>query len=309
MPARPSAAAASAGATPASVTANVGVRSAEPGQVRDPPHAQPRDLAEPGQHPAGERPLVCRDRPHRGHELAPRLTGFRIVRALAVRPPELPEVVDRRERPGVRLEGGRPGLIPIVGRAHLVGGQTVQHGGFPVERPEVRPEPFVDGADQEVGVDGAHVDGAVRGEMHRVDVRERAGRVGSLDDLGDRVDRAQGVRGVAERDQSRPIPEGGLERVEVQGPVLRVDVDRPHHESAVRGDRPPGRDVRLVVERGDHDLVAGVEGGGDGPADVERQGGHVVAELDLAWVAGAEEGRDCGMGGLGHAVARPAGDE
>ena len=50
---------------------------------------------------------------------------------------------------------------------------------------------------------------------------------------------------------------------------------------ASRGGGDPGPPVGLVVQARDHDLVAGPEHAGDRAREGERQGGHVLAELDL----------------------------
>ena len=81
-----------------------------------------------------------------------------------------------------------------------------------------------------------------------------------------------------------------------------VDVDGLDGHAAVGRHRPPGRDVRLVVEAGHDDLVAGLERRPDRPADVERQRRHVGAELDLVRRGGTEEVGDRGVGLGGHRV-------
>ena len=89
---------------------------------------------------------------------------------------------------------------------------------------------------------------------------------------------------------------GLLELVQFQGAVFHVEVDPGHLAATVLGNQQPGRDIGIVVEAGEDDLVARVEGVRQGPADVQGQGGHVVAEDDLLGAGGVQE---VGHGAMG----------
>ena len=104
--------------------------------------------------------------------------------------------------------------------------------------------------------------------------------------VGDRADR---VRGEREGDDARSVGELPLEVVEVEAAVL-VDVDEPHDEALVVRELEPRRDVGVVVEARDEDLVARLElaPGRAREREVERR--HVRAEDDLLF-ARAEEAR------------------
>ena len=187
--------------------------------------------------------------------------------------------------------------------------QAVEYLGLAIQRAEVRPEPLVGAAHQEVGVEGADIDRAVRRVGDRIDVGQGADLVGARDDVADRVDRPDRVAGETDGDQLRMAVQLALEVLEVEGQVVLADVDLAHGHPAVGGHRLPGADVGLVVEGRDHDLVARLERRADAPTDVQGQRRHVVAELDLL---GARRAKEVGHGRvclLGHRVAELARDE
>ena len=208
---------------------------------------------------AHELPLVVDDGGHPGDELAPALAGVAGARRagdVAVRAPDVAQVVGRRERARDPLVRRRAGLESVVGGADLERRQRIEDVGLAVQRAEVRPEPLVGAAGQEVGVERLDVDRAVRRVRDGVDVGQRPDLVGAGDDLGDRVDRADRVARVADGDELRPRRELRLEVLEVERDVVRPDVDLLDGHAAVGGHRLPGRDVGLVVEGRDDDLVA-----------------------------------------------------
>ena len=128
------------------------------------------------------------------------------------RRPTVGDVLDRRERPGDPLVVERPGLEPVVG-GHAACRSAARRGRSraAVEHADVRPEELVDRAGEEVRADGLDVDRQVGRGVDRVDVGQRAGLVGAPHELGDRVDRADGVGRPAERDELRPLVEDRVE--------------------------------------------------------------------------------------------------
>ncbi len=97
------------------------------------------------------------------------------------------------------------------------------------------------------------------------------------------------VGGVADRHQCGVLGERRLQIGQVEGAVFEVDVDPAHPAAAVLGDAQPGGDVAVVVEAGDDQGVAGVEGEGEGAGEGEGEGGHVGAKDDLFRAGGVEE--------------------
>ena len=81
-----------------------------------------------------------------------------------------------------------------------------------------------------------HVDRAVRREGDRIDIGQAPTSCARATISLDRVDRADRVAGVADRDQLRPRPELRLEVLEIERDVVRVDVDRAGRSR--RGRRP-----------------------------------------------------------------------
>ena len=83
------------------------------------------------------------------------------------------------------------------------------------------------------------------------------------------------------RDDLRLLRDLRLEIVVVESAVLLAQVGIAHDEVEVVGELEPGRDVRVVVEAGDDDLVAGSELATQGPREREVERRHVLAEADL----------------------------
>ena len=187
------------------------------------------------------------------------------------------------------FEVGRAGLVPVVRGTDLVRGQRIQQVALAVQHPGVRPEELVRGAHHEIRIDRVHVHRSVRREMHGIDVRERADPVRPEDDVRDPGDRPDRVRSPAERDELRLRPEGVVQGGEVQRGVVGPDVDGLDRQPPILRHQQPWIDVGLVVEGRDDDLVAGRQRRADRPAEVERQRGHVGAELDRLGIGGAEQ--------------------
>src|SRR5688500_14422144 len=82
-------------------------------------------------------------------------------------------------------------------------------------------------------------------------------------DLTHRIDGAQRVRNVAERDDTRPMSQHRSQSVEIDSPVTCQLADA---ETRAALDRQllPGDEVRVMLERGDHYVVAGQIGRASG---------------------------------------------
>ena len=112
---------------------------------------------------------------------------------------------------------------------------------------------------EEVAAERLHVDRAVRRRLRRVDDHDRALLVRPGREALDRVDRAERVRDEPGRDDlDRALARELVERVELE---LAGVVDRDVAEARARlaRDELPGDEVRVVLELGDHDGVAGAE--------------------------------------------------
>jgi hypothetical protein len=206
--------------------------------------------------------------------------------------------------PAIDSNGAR---FEAVGRGpDLEGRQCVERRGLAVQRAEVRPEPFVRAADQEVGVQCLDIDRRVRRVGDGIDIGQCPDLMRPRDDLADRVDRPDSVARIADGDELRPRGQLRLEVLEIERHVVLADIHLADGETAVGGHALPGADVRLVVERRDDDLVAGPQRGADAPPDMERERRHVVAELDLVRAGGSEEVGDSRVRFLGHRVGRLA---
>ncbi len=175
--------------------------------------------------------------------------------------------------------------------ADAVGGQRPRQLAADGRDPQMWPEILVGGGQKHIGIDRRAVDAAVRSEMDAVDPHQSAGLVrgrGQARGIGDRAER---VRRERERDDPRTLADQRYDRIHLQGSLARIKRRRPHGETAVGSDEQPRRDVRIVVELGDDDLVALLERPGDGVGEQEVDRGRVGAEHDLLRAATEEVGR------------------
>ena len=137
----------------------------------------------------------------------------------------------------------------------LYGRQRSSSSRAPVGEPEVRAEELVRRADQHVHAERGDVDRPVRRVVDGVRPGERARLVRELGDAPRVDERADRVRRERERDDARPLRELRLQVVEVERRVV-AQVGEPDDQLEVVRELQPGRDVRVVVEPRDEDLVA-----------------------------------------------------
>src|SRR5258706_2389607 len=128
----------------------------------------------------------------------------------------------------------------------------------------------------------------VRPRVTRIDVAPGANGSGPRRDLRHRIDRADRIRGPAERDQPRPRREHAVEILHAQRAILEARLPVTDGQASVCSDFQPRVHVGLVVEAGHHDLVARLERRADRAGDMERQGRHVRAEGDLVAIDAQE---------------------
>ncbi len=211
-------------------------------------------------------------------------------------PPRLAQVVDRGGGARHRLVRLRARLEAVAGRvllrrADAVRRQRLGQVGADRRDAEVRAEELVGRAERHVEAGLARAEPPVRREMHAVRPRERAHPVRRGGDASRVRDRADRVRGERERHHARPLAHQLLERVQVERHVLHPKRRGAHHEPVVLGHEQPGRDVRVVVERGHDDLVARLERPRDRVRELEVERGHVGPERDALRLAAHEVGR------------------
>jgi hypothetical protein len=103
------------------------------------------------------------------------------------------------------------------------------------------------------------------------------GRGGDPRRVGDGANR---VRGEREGNHPRALADQLLEGVLVERHVALVDGRRAHDQIVIPRHQQPGRHVRVVVELGDDDLVAGLQRACDRMGELEVERGHVRPEGD-----------------------------
>ena len=152
-----------------------------------------------------------------------------------------------------------------------------------------RSEHLVPAEAQEIHIQLLHVDPMVRRELRGIHAHDRADRVGGLDQLLQRGDRAQRVRHARHRQDLRAL---GQERSQVREIQLTVVRQRDVAERGPGDGRGhlPRHDVRVMLHLRDEDLVAlvqelpspalrhEVEGFGDAPREHDRLGTRCTEE-------------------------------
>src|SRR5262249_36168828 len=117
------------------------------------------------------------------------------------------------------------------------------------------PVKLVGRAHQEVAIPSLDVDQCVWCIVNRVDIAQRAGVVSEASDLCDIVDSAERIRRGADRDEAGARRDRAfhLGKVELTSRgIKRHDANR---DATLALDRTPWRDVALMIEVGDDDLV------------------------------------------------------
>src|SRR5256885_8492165 len=99
----------------------------------------------------------------------------------------------------------------------------------------------------------------MRRGLSSIDHAERPGPSGARAHFGDRVDRAQHVRDVRERHDTRAPGQQALDRLEVERAVL-PEGNRLQNRTAVPRRQLPRNDVRVVFELRDQHLIARPQG-------------------------------------------------
>ena len=178
-----------------------------------------------------------------------------------------------------------PAAGTIVGTgADFVGAQTLQVVALAVENSHVRAEKFVSRAGQKIAVEGAHVNRSMGSVVDGIDITQSSRLPRQTHHFGDVVYCAHRIRCVADRDQPGPAPDLRSQVAHVESAIFFVEVRRADGHTLFF-QRFPGREIGVVVEQGEDDLVAGAEFASKGAAQGESQRRHVGAKHDFVRIA------------------------
>src|SRR5579859_6158879 len=119
----------------------------------------------------------------------------------------------------------------------------------------MRTKEFIGRTSQKVTVQGAHINGAMWRVLHRVNKDERSHFASPFDDGCQIVDGAYGVRSIAYCDQPGTRREFGAQVFHIQCAGGRVNIGSLDDDAALLKGQP-GRNVGIVIEGGDENLVA-----------------------------------------------------
>ena len=133
--------------------------------------------------------------------------------------------------------------------------QRLQHLAPAVEHADAGGSPqLVPGERVEIGAERRHVDREVWRRLGAVEEHPGPRRLRALDDLRNRVDRAEHVRDVGERHEPGPPREEPLECLEVEGALVGHG-HVPEPELPLPREEDPRHQVRVVLHLGQEDLV------------------------------------------------------
>ncbi len=144
----------------------------------------------------------------------------------------------------------------------------------------MRTEELVSRANQEIAVEGAHVNRAVRSVVDGIDITQCSRLPRQPHHFGDVVDRAYGIRRITDGHQARALSDFRGKIVHVERAIILVELHGAD-DNAFFFQRFPGREVRVVVKQCEDDLVAGCKFPPDRSAHRESQSGHICAEHDF----------------------------
>ena len=147
----------------------------------------------------------------------------------------------------------------------------------------------------------------MRRVVHRVDEHQGADGVGEFCNFRNRVDGADGVGGVANRNQFGLVGEFAFEIVQIQRAVGFTNVDLAHHDTFFF-QRAPWRDVGVMIERRDYHFIARFQFAADGARQRKGDGGHVLAKTDFLGRTVEKIGHGLARAG-NHGVGAAAGGE
>ena len=164
------------------------------------------------------------------------------------------ELVRRRRERRALHPDGLDHLAAAEERRHLL-----QQFPAPPEHADAgRAAHLVPGEAEEVGAERGDVHRHVRHRLGGVHQHQRADRVRPVGDRPDRVDRAEHVGLVHERDQLGPLGDQVVDVREVE-PAVGRHAEPAQRRPGALAQQLPRHDVGVVLHLGDDDLVAGAE--------------------------------------------------
>ena len=177
--------------------------------------------------------------------------------------------------------------------------QLLQKLAPPVQRPDAHgPVELVAGEGEEVRAQLLYVDRQVRRALRAVHHQHRTHAVRQLRDRADGVFASEHVRDLLQRDDPCPCRDERFDLVEVQTAV-RLTFHEFELRAGLTADHLPGKDVAVVLHRGDQDLIARLDMAEPVAVGHKVQPlGRVAGEDDLLALRRAEKAGDGGAGAL-----------
>jgi len=162
---------------------------------------------------------------------------------------------------------------------------------LPPQNADVRSVKLVGRAGEEVASDRVHIDEVVRRVVHGVDEDDGvAGGFREPTSGGDVRNRADRVRRGADRQDLRPGVERRFQARPIQPAVVQLHLHGAYGYAAIALQRAPGRDIAVMVELRDDDLVALAKLPSDRAGEMEGEARHVLPERDFVRPAVQEVG-------------------
>src|SRR5215472_2760751 len=138
--------------------------------------------------------------------------------------------------------------------------------------------------------------------VDRIDEDHCTSIMPDADDLFYLIDRAHGIRGIADRQQAGMLRDVSYQVCHVQSTIRLIDVHETN-PGPTFFKRMPGGDISIVVEMSKDDLVTRSELAANRPTQGIRQRGHIGAEENLVRVTAQKIGH--GHAGFGRDSLRP----
>src|ERR1051325_2362208 len=118
-------------------------------------------------------------------------------------------------------------------------------------------------------------------EMNRINKTERASSMSQASRIPDRSNCAERIRGCSDSNQARPGANGSFEFLPNQFTAWRTEGAQPQRHPAFALQRLPGRDVCLMIQFCDDNLVLGSPSSAQGARQMERQCRHIIPKNHL----------------------------
>ncbi len=206
------------------------------------------------------------------------------------------------------LRAGLPAVRQLFGAGtKFVGTQPLQLLALAEENAEVRSKELVAGACQEIAIQSANVNRAMRRVVYSVNERHGACCVRQSHNFLHIVDGAHRVGSPSHRYHASIAANLRRQVEHIKGAIARLDVGGANLYTALF-QAHPRRDIGVVVQTAHQQLVPALQVSAQGTTQSEGQGGHVGAENDF--IGRAVEEVSHGGARIGnHLIGALAGDE